>query len=991
MKRFTSHSLILIGFIFIIFCTNRAVAQKNKSTDAQLSEKSKQTAQKAKREESLSAWLKSPYLNVPIEKATVNDLTNAFELWQRDNPRKASDNKVEFWDDEATKFQRKLYRWNRENNSDEQPASESAKLDAFIKYEKDNPPALLQNPNNPDANWKLLGPTIDPEEVPYLDPDRPGQQAINNIGLGRINCIEFSIWDTRNIWVGTSTGGVWKTWNGGQSWINISRSLPIMEISDVAIDQSNSNIIYVATGDRRLRETGGHYGNASVASRLFKTVDGGITWSEITADFGKGTYIEGLWSHPSRPHEVVVVKYSGVYKSVDGGSNWVKTIATDYAETNLIFMGTAYAQTTNPERIYNAYYRETEEGYTFEVQRSDDFGATWQLTGSVTTALNDPTFNWRFMRLAVAPSDANCLYIAASELNAGTNRGRFGALVRTLDGGNTWEDCGRYPQIPNILGSYFGDSTDLDSQDKYAFVLAVDPKDKERVYVHGIDMWGSGDGGKSFVKLTFWINYFGKSVHADHHWGEFQPQSGEYFLATDGGLFKTRQIVMSDPDQLNYCWNIDPNFDLTCYKLPTRWEFVGNGIANNEFYAIAVSKSNPNIVMGGTQDNGTLRRENGVWKAVYAGDGFVPLIHPTNPNIFYANAQNGNTAKTTDGGQTMRSILSDELRADPGDWLTPMEMVESNPDIVYAARQRNLWRTTDGGNTWRQISDFEVGRIYSEALALAVSQSHPNIILLSRRIRDTTVGLPIYQLNLTTDGGTTWRNIWNVNVFPTTRLTDIAFHPTQPNKIWLTFSAGYSATNVNQGRRVFYSENGGQSWANITEGLPPVPVWSVVAPENSATNAVYVATGFGVYYRDSNTKKFVEFQGGMPRGTMVTDLKIHDGVKKIYAGTHGKGMWVANLYDQPYEDNALSFKVKRDVFLEVYPNPNKGIFRIEWTEKQQEEQALDVVDMMGKTVFSMPQFRNRMTVDLSGQPSGIYFLRFKSGKEIVTKKLIVNK
>ena len=124
--------------------------------------------------------------------------------------------------------------------------------------------------------------------------------------------------------------------------------------------------------------------------------------------------------------------------------------------------------------------------------------------------------------------------------------------------------------------------------------------------------------------------------------------------------------------------------------------------------------------------------------------------------------------------------------------------------------------------------------------------------------------------------------------------------------MWVSFSAGFVATNINQSRKVFYSEDGGTTWSNITDGLPNLPVWSIAVQDNSPVGAVYVGTAAGVFYKDNTMAKFVEFQGGMPRGVMVTDLEIHSGVGKIYAGTHGRGIWAANLYDQPRRSHEVN-------------------------------------------------------------------------------------
>jgi photosystem II stability/assembly factor-like uncharacterized protein len=937
----------------------------------------------------LAAWHKSPYLNVPLEEATVGELTLAFKKWRKANAQAMPSGK-RHKDDDVVKYQRKLYNWQLENSFDEVTASNQEKLDAFTTYEAQNAHQSTSSFSNVDGNWRLLGPLTKPIETSYYEVNDPELVSQDNTGLGRINCLEFSVWDTMNIWAGTSTGGVWKTWNGGKTWINISMNLPIMEISDIAIDQNNSNIIYLATGDRDGQ--GGWYGNGSVASQLYKTTDGGDTWNRITANFGTGNFIEGLYTHPNRTNEVVVVKTSGVYKSKDGGATWAKPL-TFNAQAG-VYLANTYANAANPERLY-ALTRDAD--FVISLNRSDDFGTTWQRGEPINSAINNFDFFWTSIRMSVAPSDANCVYIVSLEFDTTYNATRFGIMLRTLNGGQTFEDKGRYPKVPNTFGWILGDSTDIGSQDDYNIVLTIDPKNKDKVFVGGVDMWGSMDGGNSFHKSSFWTNSAGESVHADHHWGEYQPISGSYFLATDGGIFKTKDLQVGNNDLLEDCKHgiddfnkaITTVFKPGCYQFPTKWEYVSNGISNNEFYAIAVSKSNPSMIMAGAQDNGTLLRRDGNWYSVYGGDGFVPMIHPTNPNTFYASIYFGWLSRTDDGGKTYRDVSKDMDTLDQGNWLTPTEMFESNPNTIFQCRDNLVFRTTNAGNSWEIISNFPESAFHQVNTAMGISQSNVNVLSVARIIIDSAGGPIKRYLFRTTDGGVTWQNVWSPT-FPGQVVLAIKIHPTQPDKMWISFTSGFAAANPNQSKKVFYTADGGKTWTNISNGLPPVPVWSIAVQEDSDVDALYVGTAIGVFYKDNTMSNFVEWQVGMPRGVRITDLKIHTASGKIYAGTHGRGLWVANLHDRAY-DAALARKRNNSYSLNVFPNPAQNAIVIEWDEKKTAEQSLDIVDMYGKIIFQKTDFQSRATIDMTAQANGIYFIRLKTGNEVVSKKLVLAK
>jgi photosystem II stability/assembly factor-like uncharacterized protein len=991
---------IFATILLFVLCSTPSVFGQKKDLRAILlerafskSDKMSADEKREKAEEPLQPWLQKPYLMCEPEKATVRELSVAVEKWRKEN----MPTQLHLKDDEFAKFQRKLHLAMREGDDEKVPITANERMDAYANYAQSNAAqASATAAFNIDPNWKPLGPNNKPDDIRYnLDID--ARESRDNIGLGRINCIEFATWDAKNLWAGTSTGGVWKSWDSGKNWNNISTNLPISEISDIAVDQNNSNIIYVATGDRD--GEGGWYGNGTVASRLYKTTDGGNSWFQITADFGTGTYIEGLYTNPRRGYEIVVVKASGVYKSVDGGANWTKRLAFN-GQTEF-YVANAYANQANIERLY-AVSAELGAGGApiFWMNRSDDFGTTWRRTERITSVINSPNFNLTAMRMSVAPTDANCVYLATQELDVNFNRTRIGAVTRTLDGGRTWQDRANFPMIPNLLGFSLGDSSDIDSQGDYNFVLAVDPKNRDRVYVGGVNLWGSTDGGQSFSMASYWQDGLGESAHGDHHWAEFSPITGEFFLATDGGLYKTNNLTPANQQAIVNCY--DPSasstFQLGCYQFPTKWEFVGNGMVTNEFYAIEVSKSNPDIVLGGAQDNGTVMLKNAKWQGVFSGDGFVPLIHPTNPNNFFVNVQFGPTVRTRDGGKNYTYVTAQLESDDQGNWYTPMALAESNPNTIIQARRMSVWRTTNQGDTWQVISNFPQGKFYNQATAMEIN-ANGNTIWVARATLDSSIRLngvleaAPFKLYLykTTNGGTTWTNMWSPQ-FPSARITDIALHPTNPNKIWVTFSAGYSPTNPNQSKKVFYSADAGATWTNITEGLPPAPVWTVAISAETYDDGVYVGTGMGVYYRDSRTGRFIPYQNQqMPKGTIITDLKIHAPTRRIYAGTHGHGIWRADLYDNPQYVYALRQKVDTKAFLGVSPNPTTGLVKVTWDNDKIPVESLKITDLMGREVYADTQFKGKSVVDMSAFSNGIYLIQLKTDAETVAKKIVLEK
>ena len=246
MKNYTHHNLLYLLLLCVGGFTSLAAQNDKAKSNKMLSTLPIGVLDKddndRENEGEAAEWLKPPYLTKPADEATVAELTIAFSRWRKEHPEEMRAGR-RHKDDEITKFQRKLYRWQKENGMKEKPTNANQHLDAFMEHDRQNPQPPQTEFDNRDANWRLLGPVNEPTDVLFSEPALSPNQSMANTGLGRVNCIEFSVWDTLNVWVGTSTGGVWKTYNGGKNWINISTSLPIMEVSDIAIDQSNSNII----------------------------------------------------------------------------------------------------------------------------------------------------------------------------------------------------------------------------------------------------------------------------------------------------------------------------------------------------------------------------------------------------------------------------------------------------------------------------------------------------------------------------------------------------------------------------------------------------------------------------------------------------------------------------------------------------------------------------------------------------------------------------
>jgi photosystem II stability/assembly factor-like uncharacterized protein len=346
--------------------------------------------------------------------------------------------------------------------------------------------------------------------------------------------------------------------------------------------------------------------------------------------------------------------------------------------------------------------------------------------------------------------------------------------------------------------------------------------------------------------------------------------------------------------------------------------------------------------------------------------------------------------KTVNGGRSYRLMTRVPDSLDAGSWVTPMDMAETNPNFIVQARNKNVWRSLNGGTTWLRMSNFPQGNAINLTHAVAVAPTSTNVVFVSRTTQDSNAAIQRY-LWRTDNGGLDWVNVFDPVKFPTDgTLTDIAISPFDADKIWVSFSVGY-AESPSQSKKIFVTTDGGANWTNITEGLPSVPIWTIAVQHNSSREAIYVGTAIGVFYRDNIMNQFVAWQTGMPKGLTISDLKVHEATGKVYAGTFGRGIWVADVFStEAVIPNAGTPQPANQNF-QVAPNPSRGSIQVSLKMADTQPLELFISDATGKVVFTQNQFTGTATCDLSQLPNGLYFVKVKTEKELLVKKVILSK
>jgi photosystem II stability/assembly factor-like uncharacterized protein len=676
-------------------------------------------------------------------------------------------------------------------------------------------------------------------------------------GIGRANRIAFHPSNPNILYVAGATGGLWISSDAGQNWFSYSEGIPNMALSGVAVDYTNTNIIYILTGDADDSGGGGQmqFGKPSIG--ILKSYDGGFTWYQTGLSWNETDNRLGykLMIHPTNPLILLVATNDGIYRTTNGGTTWsqvhsgLKVYDMEFHPTNPAIV---YASGTDASNI--------------RVLKSTDNGQTFTETHSL-TRVNNADGNSSANRSALAVSAANSSYVYLLTGPA-TAAGEFHGFYRSTDIGESFT---LRTNTPNLLGntSSGGDKKD---QEGYDMAAAVSPTNINVVACGGIRLWTSTNGGTGFT----WQDDNASATsyyHPDIHDLSYHPlNSSILYMCGDGGIYRSND-----------------NGD--------NWTHLNNNLQLTQYYKISInptnSAGNQNVIIGGTQDNGTNKRSiagGGTFSQILGADGMDCYIDPDNTNRYVASVQNGKFYYSADAGSSfevvcdessLSGILGVTVRSS---WVTPVSEITGNSTqfvmgyqpVVLATRiSTGVYAYTQlgwSGHSFVKTARGNADRIYVGDNAYGGSQN--NLV------------------KTTTNLGTNWSDVYsgNHNGRP---VTDLAFAPNNGSRMWLTFG-GFGAVN-----KVLYSGNGGDnggSWTDITGSLPAVPINCIVYdPNGTSIDAIYIGTDIGVFYRDNNLGDWMPFRNGLPV-VEVTDLEIHPTEGLLRAGTYGRGIWETSLY-----------------------------------------------------------------------------------------------
>lgn len=671
----------------------------------------------------------------------------------------------------------------------------------------------------------------------------------NNWGMtsGRINALAVSPANPNLILVGASTGGIWRSTDGGATFRPVTDSQVDLAIGSIAFAPSNSSIVYAGLGDAR-----GGSGSRYFGTGVLKSTDGGQSWTRINNETLRAGSASRIAVNPSNPNEVYLAQYvqlipnngtgnfaAGFYRSTDGGVNWTRPLpglARDLA-----------LHPTAPGTLYLAMSRVDTGGLLPGVYRSTDSGVTW--TRIYASPYTSPTN----IKVSTTPADPRRLYV----LIGGTLNGATEIRVElSTDNGSTFTNLG---------------AEDVDNgQFSYNCYLEVSPADVNTLYLGTRDIYKSTDGGLTYSNVTKNFSAEGvdgcttaggcyhprqSNAHPDQHVLTFAPNNPAVFYAgNDGGLWRSTDAGATFQ-------NLNATLVLT--------QFVG----------LSLNPIDPALSYGGSQDNGSQRRlttpENR-WSEFSAGDGGRSVVNPLNPAMVFSTYVRGSISRYINNGQTFNSTVGSEARfgesaTNPRIAFYPPFTGNGVDNTLYFGTWR-LFTSTDNGATWIAPADMtDLTKGGTDVLsAIAVARSNPKVIY---------TGSSQGGARVSKDGGTNWTDI--TTGLPNRSITHLAVHPANPQEAYLTVS-GYNTGHV------FKTTDAGANWQDVSGNLPNIPT-NALLYDPLDLNTLYIGTDIGVFRGATNGTTWSTFNNGLPPVVVMAFTAQTSG--RIQLATYGRGAY----------------------------------------------------------------------------------------------------
>lgn len=710
---------------------------------------------------------------------------------------------------------------------------------------------------------------------------------------GRISDIALHPTKEHTWYITAGSGGVWKTENAGTTWKPIFEGQKSYSIGCITIDSSNPHILWLGTGEN----VGGRH--VGFGDGVYKSTDDGVSWKNI--GLKESQHISKIIVHPENSDIVWVAAQGnlwkeggerGLYKSSDGGKTWGKSLGDEkYTGVTDIVIDprnpdVLYAATWEKHRTVAAYMG---GGKNSGIHKSIDGGKTWTKLSS-----GLPSSDMGKIGLAISPQNPDVVYAAVELLR------RKGALYRSDNRGESWQK--QSDAVSSATGPHY-------YQELYA-----SPHEFDKIFLADVRVQVSENGGKTFSRMNE------KDKHSDNHAIAFKKSDPNFLLiGTDGGLYVS-------------------------YDASKTWQYISN-LPLTQFYKIALDDSKPFYkIYGGTQDNNTqcgpsrTDDHNGItnadWEVVLYADGHQPATEPGNPNIVYAEWQEGNLVRIDKATGEVIHIQPQPFDSDDYErfnWDSPILVSPHSPSRIYYASQR-VWRSDNRGDKWEAISgDLTKNENRFHLPLLGKTQSWDaawDVYAMSNYNTITSLSeSPVKEdlLYAGTDDGficvkdgknSEWKRI-KVSELPscpeTAFVNDIKADLFDENTVY----AVLDNHKFGDFKPYLYESNDrGESWKSISSNIPEkYLIWRIVQ-DYRKPDLMFIGTEFGLFFTTNKGEKWTQLKGGLPV-IPVRDLAVHKEENDLVAATFGRGIYILddysplrNLSEEKLSKKAFIFPVK---------------------------------------------------------------------------------
>jgi Big-like domain-containing protein len=762
-----------------------------------------------------------------------------------------------------------------------------------------------------------------------------------NVG-GRTRALVIDPVNPNVMYAAGVAGGVWKTTNGGTSWLPLNDFLANIAVTCLALDPTNPGIIYAGTGEGFFNADGVR------GAGIFKSSDAGAHWTRLTATASNSNFFfvnDIVVSNVNAQH-VYAGTGTGVWRSLDGGTTWTLAlniptvigsttgvrgamdlvIRTDQP-TDYIFVAAGSA--FNPGEPQSRIFRNTDAG-----------GAgTWD------EVYTEPAMGRT--SLAIAPSNQNVIYAMSTSFAAGTfSLGLLGVFRSTSSGDpGTWTTQVRNTS-PNkqdtlllsnpinaaLVECGLSTANQFLNQGWYDNVIAVDPTNENTVWAAGIDVFRSDNGGVNWGVSSYWWfqgngtppnNGDPQLVHADNHIIVFHPNyngstNQTMFVGDDGGIYKTDNAKTGNVGYVNgttpsggtittsspICGNEFTPGGFFTVPSPVIWGPLNNGYAVTQFYH-GLPYPNGQTYFGGTQDNGTNRGTDAAgpnaWARINGGDGGYVAVNPANTNTLFFETTGLSIRRSTNGGVSSAQVTTG-IAGDVFPFITVFRMDPNTPTRLWIGG-RFMWRTDNNATNWTRTSNAQ--QTGGSITAMAIAPGTGNIVIngaASGQLRRTTIGL-------TANAASVLNTVWLQSFTPRGNgngtISWVEYDPSNANNVWATISNFNGTPNVNgtSAGHVFRSTDGGNTWtladgtqtAGNVNAIPDIPAHSVAVDPNDGQR-IYVGTDLGVFVSLDGGANWARETTGFSN-TVVESLTAvnNNGVTSLFAFTHGRGAFKVTI------------------------------------------------------------------------------------------------